>query len=123
MTAAARIVTALLPFRWLLRLLVNVPPAQTHRDESQQAARVCRAVTAAARWPVRWAVCLPQALAAHWMLARRGVPSRIRFGVRAGAPGLSSHAWLICGGEPVLGEAAGVDYQPVFEYPAAQGGA
>ena len=123
MTVAARIATALLPFPWLLRLLVNVRPGMPRRGESQQPTRVCQAVTRIAHWPVRWAVCLPQALAAHWMLARRGVPSHIRFGVRAGAPGLSSHAWLICRGEPVLGQAAGIAYQPVFEYPAAQGGA
>ena len=50
--------------------------------------------------------CLPQAVAAQWMLRRRGVRSRLVFGVRRGAEGsgqLEFHAWLMVGGECVVG--------------------
>lgn len=50
--------------------------------------------------------CLPQAMAAQWMLRRRGVRSRLVFGARRGtAPetALEFHAWLIAGGECVIG--------------------
>lgn len=50
------------------------------------------------------AVCLPQALAAQWMLRRRGVASQLSFGFRR-EPGsdLLLHAWLTTGGEGVVG--------------------
>ena len=50
------------------------------------------------------AACLPQALAARWMLRRRGVASRLCFGVRrpSGAD-LEVHAWLTTEGEGVVG--------------------
>ena len=50
------------------------------------------------------AACLPQALAARWMLRRRGVASRLCFGVRR-PPGadLQVHAWLTTEGEGVVG--------------------
>ena len=50
------------------------------------------------------AACLPQALAARWMLRRRGVASRLCFGVRR-QPGadLEVHAWLTTEGGGVVG--------------------
>ena len=50
-------------------------------------------------------VCLPRALAAHWMLRRREVSSRLVFGVRRVAPGRAPdyHAWVTVDGEPVVG--------------------
>lgn len=51
------------------------------------------------------AVCLPQALAARWILKRRGVPSQLYFGAKRDEESkLSLHAWLIAGGEYVTGE-------------------
>lgn len=51
------------------------------------------------------AVCLPQAMAAHWLLARRGIPSRIVIGSRRNEAdrALLLHAWLMVGGEVVTG--------------------
>lgn len=49
--------------------------------------------------------CLPQAMAAQWMLRRRGVNSVLVFGARrSGGDGpLEFHAWLMAGGECVVG--------------------
>jgi hypothetical protein len=116
LTLLARAATALLPFPLLLRLLVRVPEAAAAAD-SPIIAHICHAVSRIAHWPFRWAVCLPQALAAHWMLARRAIPSQIQFGVRSCSGALSSHAWLVCNGRHILGHRAGLTYQPVFEFP------
>lgn len=123
MTLLALVATTVVRFPWLLRLLVRTASPSAPASQCPVTPRVCAAVQRAACWPVPWAVCLPQAIAAHWMLARRGIPSQIRFGVRAGPPRLSSHAWLIAQGKAVLGDEGGRSYQPVFEYPSSQGAA
>ena len=63
------------------------------------------------------AACLVQALAAQWMLRRRGVASRLCFGVRR-PPGadLEVHAWLTTDGEGVVG-CREVDTYRVFAPP------
>ena len=50
--------------------------------------------------------CLGRAMAVQWMLRRRGIPSRLVFGVRRGEPpeqALQFHAWLTVGGVCVVG--------------------
>ena len=51
------------------------------------------------------ASCLPKAMAAHWMLRRRGVSSRLWIGARSAAKGgpLKYHAWLTVDGKSVIG--------------------
>ena len=67
--------------------------------------RVARIVRKIASHPPFKAVCLPQAMAAQWMLRRRGMESRLSFGARRKGEGrdLEFHAWLNAGGECVLG--------------------
>ena len=50
--------------------------------------------------------CLPQAMAAQWMLRRRGVSSRLVFGARRSQPPertIEYHAWLMVAGQCVIG--------------------
>jgi hypothetical protein len=47
-------------------------------------------------------VCLPQAVATRWMLARRGIPSETHLGVMATAP-FAAHAWVTVNGTVVQG--------------------
>lgn len=51
------------------------------------------------------AVCLPQAMAGRWMLARRGIPSQIYLGTTRDGPDkeLRFHAWLMAGEQCVTG--------------------
>lgn len=50
------------------------------------------------------ATCLTQALAAHYLCARAGHPTRIRIGVRKRADGgIAAHAWLIAGETVLIG--------------------
>ena len=84
----------------------------THAAEDLPAARIEQAqgvgrIVAHVARGVRMfdAVCLPQAMAARWVLARRGIPSRIVIGSRRedGAGTMHFHAWLLAGGEVVTG--------------------
>ena len=71
------------------------------------------AVTIAAR-NVPWnAVCLPQAMAAKAMLARRGQGSALHLGAAKASDRLTAHAWLVAGGEVVVGEAGIDDVAPL----------
>lgn len=51
------------------------------------------------------AVCLPQAMAARWLLARRRIPSRVELGSRRNPDdqAVLLHAWLTVGDEVVTG--------------------
>lgn len=66
---------------------------------------VARMVRRVARRLPFEALCLPQAMAAQWMLRRRGVSARLWIGVRRPAPRrpLDYHAWLTVDGESVIG--------------------
>src|SRR5262249_40601673 len=70
------------------------------------AAEIAWAVTRAARFVPFKAQCLPQAIAAKWMLSRRAVASVLYFGAarstRMGKP-IESHAWLNAANVEVTG--------------------
>ena len=106
MLALARICVLAVPFRLLARCLERAPD-KTPSDPAL-IARV-RSAVATAAGNVPWnAVCLPQAIAAKAMLARRGQGSAFHLGAAIDANGkLIAHAWLECDGEIVTG-AAGI---------------
>lgn len=71
---------------------------------ADQQDRILWAVSAVNRrlFPVR--PCLTQALAARYLLSRRGVPSTLRIGVTRGEEqALKAHAWLEQKGEVLIG--------------------
>lgn len=68
-------------------------------DEQQRIVRQVKwAVQTAVRYsPVRF-VCLPQAMAAKWMLRRRRVPATLYLGLQqSGNAPMQAHAWLRAG--------------------------
>lgn len=104
---AARLVLALVPFRKVAAWLgpLGMESASTVSDSDDLAAeRVGWAVETMARhvpWDSR---CLAQALAAWWMLGRRGIDGTVYFGVaKDPAKAFSAHAWLRCGTRYVTG--------------------
>ncbi len=106
---AARLLLKILPVsalvRWLKRPVAAVPKGRWGAGEqAAQVEEVRWAVLSVARHsPVRF-VCFPQAIAAHALLRRRGVPSRVVYGVRRAADTrLCAHTWLEVGGETILG--------------------
>lgn len=111
---AARLKIAALPFRKIAKGLGEfVPPgdariasvrAPAPADRTRTAEQVRWAVTRAARHVPFRAVCLPQAMAAHAMLRRRGIASAMHFGARRGdEKPIDAHAWLDAAGVEVTG--------------------
>lgn len=66
------------------------------------AAEIRWAVETAARHLLWRPVCLPQAVAAQWMLRRRGIPSTLYLGLDPGR-GYDAHAWVRVGTVVVTG--------------------
>lgn len=111
---AARLALVLVPFPRLADWLGTLVPPTDPRalrvasEASPRDASIARemgwAVTRAARHVPFRAVCLPQAMAAQFMLRRRGVMSVMRFGAGRGAEkSLEAHAWLDAAGVEVTG--------------------
>ncbi|MDO8678753.1 MAG: lasso peptide biosynthesis B2 protein [Acidobacteriota bacterium] len=107
---AARAMILLMPFRWIAPWLERKPRGSGRPavPDPVLTGSVRRAVTIAANH-VPWnAVCLPQAMAAKFMLALRGCPSTLHLGVARTGAALTAHAWLEAGNVIVVGE-KGVD--------------
>jgi Transglutaminase-like superfamily len=86
-------------------------PARAQAAEEAQ--RVARMVAAAARNGPWRTTCLEQSLVLLWLLNRRGIPARLRIGVRKEEGELEAHAWIESGGV-VLNDTADVSerYRP-----------
>ncbi len=65
------------------------------------------------------ASCLPRALAAHAMLRRRGIASRLCLGVARSGEEVAAHAWIEVGDRKIVGD----DGADRFTQIAAFGGA
>jgi hypothetical protein len=64
---------------------------------AQEARQVARMVKIAASHGLYRADCLKQALVLWWLLARRGIPAEIVFGLNtASTDRFSAHAWVEC---------------------------
>lgn len=110
----ARLAVLLVPFpRIGKRLGTFVPPDKAEavvaaRPHAPGDAQTARLVAWAIRWGVKRlpieCVCLPQAMAAHAMLRRRGISSRVHFGAALNTTKpIDAHAWLDAGGVWVTG--------------------
>jgi hypothetical protein len=113
----ARVQLAILPFS----KVVVTHPGQTPYGSLcgvEQIPRVGWAVETAARFSPLTLTCLPQALAAWWMLQARGHPARLIYGVsNDGKTGFSAHAWVEVDGIPVVGGAAARGYTVLTSFP------
>jgi hypothetical protein len=77
---------------------------------------VRHAVLVMARYsPVEF-VCFPQCLAASEMLRRRGIASRLHYGVARDGNKLVTHTWLEVGGEIVIGGEVAGEYSTLAVY-------
>jgi hypothetical protein len=102
---AARLGLRLFPYRVMHNWAT--PPA-AHLSHGVDAAptrtRIIRAVLRASRYLPGESTCLPQAMAAYRLLAQRGIPARLKIGVRKeDEQKLSAHAWVECEGQVVIG--------------------
>ena len=113
--ALARLLVLTVPFRFVARWLAMAP--ETAGSDDGRITRICHAVETAARHVPFNAVCLPQAMAAKAMLARRGCGSSFHLGVSLSSPGgMSAHAWLEAGGRIVIGASGMVQITPVARF-------
>ncbi len=110
--AWARFLIRFVPFRHWRRWMGPIGPNAPQKPLSERD-RIRVRLThrwiklVAARAPFR-AVCLPQAMAARWMLAWRGIATDLHIGSRpAGDPSAAKpvdlHAWLLCGDRCLTG--------------------
>ncbi|HET9176524.1 MAG TPA: lasso peptide biosynthesis B2 protein [Pseudolabrys sp.] len=86
---AVRVIPPARIFSW-----ANRPPRRINRFAGDEANWVAWAVEKAAAKPWINALCLPRALAAHAMLRRRGIASRLCLGIARKESGLAAHAWV-----------------------------
>ncbi len=119
--AFAGLLLRLLPFRLIARMLGRpvAMVATSGADHAKIALAVGLALDRGARALPWRSNCLVRALAGRLLLARRGVPCTVHFGVRR-QDGLGAHAWLIAAGIPVSGAAEAADFTPIaaFSNPA-----
>lgn len=98
-----------IPFRWLAGTLgepMRESAATLDASDLELAGLTGAAVRAAANYTPWSSVCLPQAVAAQWMLRRRRIAATLYLGVAkesASPPGLVAHAWLRCGDQILTG--------------------
>jgi len=100
---AVRFVSSAKIFAWADRR-----PRHVRRFVVDDIAWVAWAVENLGARPWMNALCLPRALAAHAMLRRRGIDSRLCLGVardRGAAGALSAHAWVEIGNDKIVGGA------------------
>jgi hypothetical protein len=89
---AVRVIPAARVFGW-----ANRPPRQTRRFAADEIGWVLWSIDAAAAKFRKETLCLPRALAAHSMLRRRGITSRVCLGVAREQDKLTAHAWVEIG--------------------------
>jgi hypothetical protein len=86
----------LMPFSELLeRLKQRSPNVMSAGNEYQRLHRYVAIAYETLPFP---ATCLRRSLVLHGLLARRGAPSRVCFGVAKNGDVLSAHAWVECAG-------------------------
>lgn len=106
----AKLLVHTVPFRWFAPRL-----GRSQHETPRTIAPAARALAVDISWAVQAAarhlplgfVCLPQAMAAQWMLRRRGLATTMYFGVAFKADArdsLLAHAWLRAGDKIVTGE-------------------
>lgn len=118
----ARLLVLTVPFRWLARSLgkhMQESGAGTNPDDLRQARLIGEAVRSAANNTPWESLCLPQAVAAQWMLKRRCIAATLYLGVtkvNAGPGQLAAHAWLRCGDSIITGSAGHRQFRVVSTF-------
>lgn len=118
--AAACVAVRLVPFRRLAphigAITTDAPPA--HGPGRGQPARIGRAVQAVSRRVPWHTKCLTEAMAAQWMLRRRGLPAVLHLGVQKEGGAMSAHAWTSCNDEFVVCGAGAERFTPIAAFRA-----
>ncbi len=120
MLILARLVVHFVPparlFAW-----ANRSPRHIRRFAADEVGWVSWAVESLAAKPWINALCLPRALAAHAMLRRRGIASRLCLGVARQHGELAAHAWVEVGKDKIVGETEAEGFTRLAEFGGASG--
>jgi hypothetical protein len=116
---AVRFVSPARIFAWADR-----PPRRIRRFATDEIAWVSWAVENLGAKPWMNALCLPRALAAHAMLRRRGIASRLCLGVARDRGALSAHAlvahaWVEIGDDKIVGAGEADGFTPLATFGGA----
>ena len=116
----ARLLIRVVPFRWIAPHLghpMAASPVLVSDAQRELALRVGWAVQAVARHVPLGFVCLPQAVAAKWMLRRRSLPSTLYLGLhRQEELKLTAHAWLRVGNQILTGRIESPDHMVIASF-------
>ena len=111
---AVRFVAPARIFAW-----AHQPPRCIQRFAADETSWISWAVENLDARPWMNASCLSRALAAHAMLRRRGIASRLCLGVARDGGALAAHAWVEIGNDKIVGGTEADGFTPL----AAFGGA
>ena len=115
MLAVARLAVRFVPasriFAWADR-----PPRRISRFAADEIDWVFWAIERISAKPWMNALCLPSALAAHAMLRRRGIASRVCLGVARNGQELAAHAWVEAGSSERPGGAEASGFTRLAEF-------
>jgi hypothetical protein len=111
---AVRFVPAARVFAW-----ANRPPRRIHRFAIDEVSWISWAVENLGARPWMNALCLPRALAAHAMLRRRGIASRLCLGVAREGGELAAHAWVEIGADKIVGGSDAQGFTRLAEFGGA----
>jgi transglutaminase-like putative cysteine protease len=95
---AVRVVAPAYLLAWASR-----PPRRIRRFASDDAKWIAWAIEVVNAKRLTGALCLPQALAAHAMLRRRDIASRLCLGVARANEAFVAHAWVEVGEDVIVG--------------------
>jgi hypothetical protein len=108
---AVRFVPASRIFAWADR-----PPRRITRFAADDVDWIFWAVERISAKPWMNALCLPSALAAHAMLRRRGIASRVCLGVARNGQELAAHAWVEADSSKSSGSAEASGFTRLAEF-------
>jgi hypothetical protein len=118
MLVLARLAVRLIPpariFAWAKK-----PPRHIHRFAIDEVSWISWAVESLGARPWMNALCLPRALAAHAMLRRRGIASRLCLGVAREGSELAAHAWVEIGEDKIVGGSEANGFTRLAEFGGA----
>jgi len=113
------LVIAVFPFRriagWASTRGIVTRPSSDHAG----ALRVAQAIESWGRRLPWKTVCFQKGLALHWMLRRRGISTRLHYGVgHSSKKALRAHVWISVGGEIVMGGEVAHEFTCLAVFPS-----
>jgi hypothetical protein len=82
----------------LLEYFIPLAYGSQNPEAQARAALTAQMVRAAANHGIGNPTCLEVSLALWWLLARQGIASDLRVGIRKDGEKFEAHAWIECGG-------------------------